>query len=54
MTELEYATLVAWIAEAGLAGKSETAIVTGFCHRLVALGIPLARAAVVIDTLHPI
>jgi adenylate cyclase len=54
MTKLEYATLVAWIAEAGLAGKSETAIVTGFCNRLVALGIPLARAAVVIDTLHPI
>lgn len=54
MTELEFATLVAWIAEAGLAGKSETAIVTGFCNRLVALGIPLARAAVIIDTLHPI
>jgi adenylate cyclase len=54
MTELEFATVVAWIAEAGLAGKSETAIVTGFCNRLVALGIPLARAAVIIDTLHPI
>jgi len=54
MTELEFATLVAWIAEAGLAGKSESAIVTGFCNRLVALGVPLARAGVIIDTLHPI
>ena len=54
MTELEFATLVAGIAEAGLAGKSESAIVTGFCKRLVALGIPLARAGVIIDTLHPI
>jgi len=54
MTELEFVSLVAWIAEAGLAGKSETAIVTGFCQRLVALEFPLARAGVIIDTLHPI
>jgi adenylate cyclase len=54
MTEPEFATLVAWIAGAGLAGKSESAIVAGFCNRLVALGIPLARAGVIIDTLHPI
>jgi adenylate cyclase len=54
MTELEFTSLVAWIAEAGLAGQSESAIVTGFCNRLVALGLPLARAGVIIDTLHPI
>lgn len=54
MTELEFAAVVAWIAEAGLAGLSETAMVAGFCDRLVALGVPLVRAAVIIDTLHPI
>jgi len=54
MTELEFAAAVAWIAEAGLAGQSETAMVAGFCDRLVALGVPLARAAVFVDTLHPI
>jgi adenylate cyclase len=54
MTDLEFADVVAWIAEAGLAGQSETAIVAGFCDRLVTLGVPLARAAVIIDTLHPI
>jgi adenylate cyclase len=54
MTELEFAPLVAWIAQAGLAGKSESALVAGFCNRLVALGVPVARAGVIIDTLHPI
>jgi len=51
MTEAEIA---AWIAEAGLAGRAETEIVAGFCDRMVALGLPLARAAAFIDTLHPI
>jgi len=51
MTEAEIA---AWIAEAGLAGRGETEIVAGFCDRVVAFGLPLARAAVFIDTLHPI
>jgi adenylate cyclase len=54
MTERDFAALVAWIAEAGLAGRSETAMVAGFCDRLLALDIPLARAAMIIDTLHPI
>jgi adenylate cyclase len=54
MTDLEFAAVVAWIAEAGLAGQSETAMVAGFCERLVELGVPLARASVIIDTLHPI
>lgn len=54
MTDLEFAALVASIAEAGLVGQSETTMVTGVCDRACALGIPLARATVVIDTLHPI
>ena len=54
MTEAEIADLASWIAEAGLAGQAETAVVAGFCDRAVACGTPLARANVFIDTLHPI
>ncbi len=46
--------LTAWITEAGLAGKSETVLLDGFCRRAVAAGLPLARAMVIIDTLHPV
>jgi adenylate cyclase len=48
------ADLTAWISEAGLAGLSEAATLTGFSERALAVGLPLARANVVIDTLHPI
>ena len=54
MTETEIAELAAWIAEVGLKGRAETAMVAGFCERLVAFGVPLARANVFIDTLHPV
>jgi adenylate cyclase len=37
-----------------LNGLSETALLTELCTRIVALGVPLARVAVFIDTLHPI
>ena len=43
-----------WVTEAGLAGKAETAILDGFCRRAVAAGLPIARAMLVIDTLHPV
>ena len=44
----------AWLAQAGLAGDSETAIVDGFCERCVAAGLPVSRVHVFIDTLHPV
>jgi adenylate cyclase len=50
----QFAQLAAWITEAGLAGLDETATLTGFCERLLALGVELARANIVIDTLHPV
>jgi adenylate cyclase len=50
----QFVKLVAWITEAGLAGQDETATLTGFCERLNALGVQLARANIVIDTLHPV
>ena len=54
MTEQELAALASWIANVGLQGAAETALVEGFCGRVAAAGLPLARAAVAIDTLHPI
>ena len=50
----QFADLAAWITEAGLAGQSESAILAGFCERALAFGLPLARATVLVDTLHPI
>ena len=54
MNETLFGELSAWLIQAGLAGTSETDIVSGFCDRCVAAGLPLARALVLIDTLHPV
>ena len=54
MTEAEIAKLATWLAKAGLEGRPETALVEGFCNRAVAGGLPLVRAILFIDTLHPI
>ncbi|MGC2199587.1 MAG: adenylate/guanylate cyclase domain-containing protein [Stellaceae bacterium] len=43
-----------WLTEAGLAGKSETALLDGFCRRAFNAGLPIARAIMMIDTLHPV
>ena len=53
MDDREYSELSAWITEVGLAGQGESAILAAVCDRLVTLGLPLARALVLIDTLHP-
>src|ERR1700738_4292138 len=54
MTEAEIAEIAAWIVEAGLAGQPETALVAGFCDRVLACGTPLERAIALVDTLHPV
>ncbi len=54
MDERMTAGIVAWVTEAGLAGTSEPDLLRGFCERMAAAGVPLARAVVVIDTLHPV
>jgi adenylate cyclase len=54
MKEAFLADLSRWLVQAGLAGTAETNIVTGFCDRCVAAGLPLGRALVLIDTLHPV
>jgi adenylate cyclase len=54
MTEAEIAKLASWLAKAGLEGRTETALLEGFCSRAAAAGVPLARVILFIDTLHPI
>lgn len=54
MNDAQLAELASWITGAGLAGQSEPAMLTGFCERAVALGVPVANATVFIDTLHPV
>jgi adenylate cyclase len=47
-------TIADWVVAAGLAGDGEGALLDGFCRRVLAAGVKLARAAVIIDTLHPV
>jgi len=54
MPEYSLSELSVWVTQAGLAGKTETAIIDGFCRRATAAGLPIARAMLVIDTLHPV
>lgn len=54
MDEAAFSALSAWVTGAGLVGRSESELMTGFCRRIVEAGVPLARALVVLDTLHPV
>ncbi len=54
MNDAQFADVAGWLTQAGLAGEFEAAILTGFCERCVAAGLPIARALVLIDTLHPV
>ena len=54
MSQRGLADLALWLTEAGLAGKSEALILDGFCRRAIAAGLPVARAIVIVDTLHPV
>jgi adenylate cyclase len=53
-TGVSPATLTTWLIENSLAGVGEAEMLGGFCERLVYAGMPLARAIVLVDTLHPI
>jgi len=54
MNESDINALTAWLAKAGLSGEPEDALVSGFCERAVAAALPIDRAQIFIDTLHPI
>jgi adenylate cyclase len=54
MDEQRLNELAAWVTDAGLAGTTDADIFTGFCDRCLAAGVPLDRAHLFIDTLHPV
>lgn len=54
MESAEADRVVAWVLNGGLAGGSEIDLLHGFCERCVTAGLPLTRAIIIIDTLHPI
>ena len=54
MNDARFLPLIQWIADAGLSGRRELDLLEGFCARAVAAELPLARAVVGIDTLHPV
>lgn len=49
-----FAETSTWLTQAGLAGMAETDIVSRFCERCVAAGLPISRVHLFIDTLHPV
>jgi adenylate cyclase len=53
MDEDRIGRIAAWLASAGLAGKSEMALLRGFAERCRVAGVALTRASALIDTLHP-
>ena len=44
----------AWLVKEGLRGATQTALLQGFCERLVAAGMPLQRAHAAQRALHPV
>jgi adenylate cyclase len=48
------AAISSWVTKAGLSGTAEPDLLRGFCERLAQAGLPLYRAIVLVDTLHPV
>jgi adenylate cyclase len=46
--------VVAWTVAAGLEGLDQAQLIAGYCERLTRAGVPLWRASVGADTLHPL
>jgi adenylate cyclase len=54
IAEDDIRALNVWLTKAGLHGEPEATLVNGFCERAVAAGLPISRALLLIDTLHPV
>jgi adenylate cyclase len=54
MNQGAFDELAGWVTEAGLIGRAEGELLAGFCRRIAERGVPIARALVILDTLHPI
>jgi len=53
MNDARIAALAAWIVEQGVAGGQFASLLAEACQRAIDAGLPLARVAVLFDTLHP-
>ncbi|WP_237480437.1 adenylate/guanylate cyclase domain-containing protein [Lichenibacterium dinghuense] len=54
MRDGDITAIAKWLVGQGLAGATETDLVTGFCARCVEGGLAVSRGLVLIDTLHPV
>jgi adenylate cyclase len=54
MNQTSTADILLFLSEAGLRAFSEVNLLGGFCERLRNASVPVARALVLIDTLHPV
>lgn len=54
MDESDLRSITDWVIGQGLAGTPEADMLAGFCERCRTAGLPLDRAVVLIDTLHPV
>lgn len=50
----EASSITTWTISSGLDGMAQAELMGGNCERLVEAGVPLWRAAIGIDTLHPL
>ena len=46
--------IVRWMVGAGLEGLDQAELIAGYCDRLLEAGVPLWRASIGADTLHPL
>jgi adenylate cyclase len=46
--------IVSWAVRVGLDGLSPSELMAGYCDRLAQAGVPLWRASIGADTLHPL
>jgi adenylate cyclase len=48
------ARIVEWAVGGGLTGRTQAELVAGYCECLVEAGVPIWRASIGVDTLHPL
>ena len=46
--------IIAWAVSSGLEGLDQAELIAGYCELLVEAGVPLWRASIGADTLHPL
>lgn len=54
MDDAAFIEVSAWLTQAGLGGVAEPEMLAGFCERCAAAGLPVGRALLFLDTLHPV